>query len=367
MANLVSKVLLLQNLPPKEAHFTLEVAGFLTKMEEKYNLKLKNSSLLLGISGGVDSTALLAFCLLYKEKFQLKLNVIHIDHALREESAQEARFVQNLCQEFAIPCQIVREEVKKRAEKERKGIEEMARIVRYEAYKKTMIANACDYLFLAHHLNDLAEDVIMRQIRGTSLDKSFGMQIFDEERALLRPFLLFEKELLESFVKACGLDYVEDSSNFSMDYLRNRVRHEILPLFIKENPSYLKQIKNNYLQAESDKDYWQKQVAAYFPEQIFSKEWQEMHESHAKYAKQDFSAPTLLFKLDRKMLKSEEKALRLRVLAKALTYCETHNSSSLLENLEALILKNESNKKLDANNNKEIIISKNYIEFYQKK
>ncbi len=336
----------LQELPPKQAHFCLEVWSFLMSIlpiEKDFSIERK--SFLLAVSGGVDSMALLAFFLLFKEKYAMHLTVIHIDHSLREESATEAEFVENICKIHKLPCIILKEDVQQSAKEKKKGIEEMARLIRYELFAKALKENKCDFLVLAHHLNDLAEDVIMRQIRGTSLEKSIGMPAFDAQRSLLRPFLLFEKAKLEELLLACKLAYVEDSSNFSLDYLRNRVRHEILPLFLKENPSYLKQIRNNWLQAEIDNQYWLKKVEPYF------------EKNSGQNAK-------LLIAIKKKALQKEEKALRLRVIAKALRDCDVQNSSSLLYSIDDLLMKNESNKKVAINTKKEARISKEYIEIF---
>ncbi len=336
----------LQALPPKQAHFCLEVLHFL----EDIDFDLQNKKILLAFSGGLDSSAVLLFFSLIKEKFNLELFAVHINHCLREESSEEALHVKTICEDFDIPLIVYKEDIKKIAKEQKKGIEETARDVRYAIFKKELAEKNFDYIALGHHLNDLAEDVLMRQIRGSSLEQSIGMKAIDNERKILRPFLLFEKKLLENLATACKLSWVEDNSNLSDEYLRNRVRLEILPLFLKENPSYLKHVKSNWLQGQSEIFYWQEKLKPFL-------EGLDLHEKTQALEKKK------KFLLERKALQNAEKTVRLKVFARVLRAFKAQNNSQVLFRLDALVMKNESNKHMDINNQLKVKISKEYIEF----
>lgn len=329
----------LQNIPPKQAHLCLEICHFL----EEIDFSLASKKCIIALSGGADSTALLLFLYLLKEKYKLELYAVHIDHSLRPESTTEAQHVKDLCQKLAVPCECIKEDVYALSQKWKKGTEETARIVRYTHFERIRKEKSFDIIALGHHLNDLAEDSLMRQIRGTSLDQSIGMTAIDEKRFLIRPFLLTERKILEDFLLACKLTWLSDSSNMSDIYLRNRVRHNILPLFLKENPSYLKNIRTNWLQGQSDKAYWQKKIAPYIPQE-------KVDEGKT-------------FSLSRKDISQEEKALRLRVFAEILRFFESQPLAKNLFLLDALVIAKESNKKLHINNKLLVSVNRTHIVF----
>ena len=118
-----------------------------------------------------------------------------------------------------------------------------------------------DFLLLGHHVGDIAEDVVMRLIRGTGWPALAGMDAYDPVRKLLRPLLSTKKEELENFLSSIGCPWRDDESNASDDYTRNRVRNRIMPLLHAENPSFGSGIVRLKNQAELDEDYWDEQVS----------------------------------------------------------------------------------------------------------
>ncbi len=327
----------LQDLQAKQAHFCLNVCHFL----EEIQFELKDKKCLVALSGGADSTALLLFLILMQEKYSLEISALHIDHALREVSASEAQEVRTLCKEMGINCKVRRIDIEDCAKTWKKGIEESARIARYTALEEERQALGYDYIFLGHHLNDLAEDVLMRQIRGTSLEQSIGMQALDTQRKICRPFLLVEKKELFFLLESCHISWLEDASNSSDIYLRNRVRNTILPLFLEENPSFLESIKNNWLQGQVDKKYWQEKTADY-PITIDNNS---------------------TFTLNRKDFCQEEQALRLRVLTKIIKAFSSQPQAQQVFSLDTLLTTNQSNKEMHINKKLKIHISKHSIVF----
>lgn len=341
--NNMEKNLSLQKLLPKQAHFCLSICHFL----EKIQFQLHSKKCLIALSGGVDSMALFLFLLSLQKKYQLELMAIHIDHSLRESSKEEALYVEKICKDYNVECYSYSCDVYSYSKEIKKGIEETARIIRYKKFEKLRKEKNFDFIFLGHHLNDLAEDMLMRQIRGTSLEESLGMQAVDNSRKLVRPFLIFEKKELIDFVLSSQIEWIEDKSNQSDEFLRNRVRLSLLPLFIKENPSFLKTVKNNWLQNQIDKSYWQKKIYTYL--------LQEEHSSHKKEKN--------IFTLNRKLFCLEEKAIRLRILKEVIKEIKSHPQAEVLFQLEALITSSESNKKLHINKKIEVHIQKEYILF----
>lgn len=191
--------------------------------------------LLLAVSGGCDSVALLHILYSLKEKLKVDLFVVTINHNIRQSSVskQDADFVQGLCTcafNEKIECvsvEIPQEKIKNIAKKRRKGIEEAARFLRYKAFEVARKLFNADYVLTAHTKDDFYEGVLMSFFRGTSLCALIGMQ--KQRGRYIKPFLNIKKEDLKNYLIQKGLQWREDASNASLSYLRNKVRLILFP------------------------------------------------------------------------------------------------------------------------------------------
>ncbi len=248
---MVSEQKRLQDIPSKAAHFCLEVERF---VRSELQLDLKGCSVLLGLSGGADSTALFLVMHLLRPRLGLKLHAAHLNHMLRAEAGQEQAFVLDVCKRYGVGCYSGESRVDKYARKTGLGQEHAARIIRYRFLSGVARRNGDDYILLGHHLNDLAEDVLMRLIRGTGWPEITGMPALSGK--ILRPFLLCPKKDIYSFLRLMGEKWKEDSSNADQSFTRNRVRQDILPLFLRENPNFLQQVRSLWKQGELDRSFF---------------------------------------------------------------------------------------------------------------
>lgn len=246
----------LQNLPPKQAHLCLSVEHFIREILGDDIQNLSGSRVLLGCSGGLDSTALLLILQYLAPRMGFTLIVAHLDHQLRPESTEDSAHVQNLCNALSLPCVVHKENVTAHAQKNAKGIEEAARDVRYAFFKRTAEQQNTQWLITAHQADDLAEDILMRLIRGTGWPALGGMSAYDTKRTLFRPLLNTPRKKLHDFLKETGIPWCEDASNTDETYLRNRVRHNIIPLFLQENPAFLEATTGIWKLARIDEAYW---------------------------------------------------------------------------------------------------------------
>ncbi|WP_429950994.1 tRNA lysidine(34) synthetase TilS [Enterococcus sp. AZ101] len=199
-----------------------------------------NQKLLLAISGGVDSMVLLELMRKAAQKDCLKLIVAHVDHRLRLESVEEALYLSEYCQQKGISYYSkVWEEVDKS-----KNTEARARNFRYTFFSEIMEQENISTLLTAHHSDDQAETILMKLVRGSALSNLVGIRARRPFGGgeLIRPFLIFSKEQLEQFAKQSGIVYFEDRSNQSDTYLRNRMRHQVIPILKQENPNFLQHI-----------------------------------------------------------------------------------------------------------------------------
>ena len=260
----------LQDLPPESAHFCLHIEHFL---DHELLCPLYGKTLILACSGGVDSSALLLFCRCMQSRWSISPIAAHLDHRLRTESADDARAVAALCRSAGVPCFFGSSEVKRYADRLGMGIEAAGRRLRYRFLEGIRKKTAADCILTGHHLNDLAEDSIMRQLRGAGWPALAGMAAWDPEQRLLRPFLLTPKKKLLRFVTSSGGSWREDHSNQDMSFQRNRVRHRILPRLLEENPKYLDSVAHLWRQAGLDADYWAQELARIHPVEQSADDW----------------------------------------------------------------------------------------------
>lgn len=244
-------MLSIQDLPPQGARFCLGVEKFIL---EELGLDLRGCRVLLALSGGPDSTALLVVLSLLRDRMGFSFCAAHLNHMLRPEADREERFVKDLCTRLEVSCEFGKSRIPVYARRMKMGREQAARTIRYRLLFGLAEKHGIDYIFTAHHLNDLAEDVLMRLIRGTGWPGLAGMSGVSGK--IVRPFLLVPKSELYSFLSRANQGWMEDHSNLDPAYLRNRVRRDILPLFIRENPAFLEQVTSLWRQGNLDRDFF---------------------------------------------------------------------------------------------------------------
>ena len=250
----VSERFRLQALCPESARLCLKIERF---CRQRLGFDPQQPrKVLAAFSGGADSTALLVILRCLAPRLNLTVCVAHLDHGLRPESADEARSAEAFCQELGLECRTARMEVRTMAEERSIGLEEAGRILRYEFLERIRQESGADIIATGHQLNDLAEDVLMRLMRGAGWPALAGMSALDPERHLCRPLLLTPRAALLDLLYSLDLSWHEDLSNNALDTLRNRVRHEVLPFFIRENPDFMRRIASLWQLADLDAFYW---------------------------------------------------------------------------------------------------------------
>lgn len=187
---------------------------------------------LIGVSGGRDSVALLH--LLLGAGFG-KMVVCHLDHALRAESAEDARFVGALAQRLGLKAVIARENVAARAKRKGQSLETAAREARYAFFARVARAEKCPRLFLAHHADDQVETLLFNLFRGSAAAGLAGMRPLTTRTVggvtlqIARPLLGVWREEIDACIAEHRLAFREDASNSDPRHTRNRLRHEIIP------------------------------------------------------------------------------------------------------------------------------------------
>jgi len=182
---------------------------------------------LLGLSGGADSVALLLLLLPERDAGHIALEAVHVNHGLRgEESERDQRFCATLCAERGVPFRALRVDLGDRRD------ENAARVLRMEAFRRALRDTGADGVLLAHHRDDLAETFLMRLLRGSGPE---GLPCMGEDESplgfrVVRPMLDLGREEIRDALRQDGVPWREDRSNADARYLRNQVRHQLLPV-----------------------------------------------------------------------------------------------------------------------------------------
>lgn len=198
----------------------------------------QGDSVLVCVSGGMDSMVLLDLMHSACRPLDLKLGVIHVDHGLRKvESAQDARFVQERCRGLSVPFHLV--ELKMIPGMA--NVEEEARTRRYDAVRACMQNHGYAFAATGHTLDDQAETILYRIIRGTGIRGLAGME-FMRPDGIVRPMLGIKRSHIVEYVRTQGIAYVNDRTNNDTRLARNHIRTAIIPLLEKINPQAIRSI-----------------------------------------------------------------------------------------------------------------------------
>lgn len=200
----------------------------------QYNLPLKNKTLVVATSAGPDSMALLDMLNTIKDKYHFRLIAAHLDHLLRPDSGQEIKIIEQYCRFRQIEVKNKQWSLNLHPQT---GIEAAARNYRYTWLTKVMQENHGDYLLTAHHSDDLLENILLKFIRSGNPNEMNSLQAVGKmnNRTLLRPFLSSEKADLLAYDQKHQVPFIIDETNNENDVLRNRIRHNIVPLLKQEN------------------------------------------------------------------------------------------------------------------------------------
>ncbi|MCH4071487.1 tRNA lysidine(34) synthetase TilS [Pseudoramibacter sp.] len=217
--------------------------------------------LIVGVSGGADSMGLLFYLSTHHAGPVL---AVHVHHGIRGRAADEdARLVKTYCAQKEIPCEIEHVDVPALAKKEKLSLELAGRQARRYIFSRLMQQKGGDRLVLAHHMNDQAETVLMRLIRGTGVSGAAGIRPVSGRT--VRPFLCVKKNEIEDYCREKGVPFRVDQTNYDPEFTRNAIRHEMLPQMEKINGKAVNHLAGFADIAEAyqkEIDYWRDTLMA---------------------------------------------------------------------------------------------------------
>lgn len=232
------------------------------KTIRKYELLENGNTIVIGVSGGPDSMALLSVFQKLKEMKQVECEIIvaHVNHGLRKEAEEETRYVENYCKEHGIQYFVKKEKVEELAKRQRVGTEEAGRNLRYSFFEEVAKRVKADRIATAHNANDNAETMLMNILRGTGTSGLKGIEIKRENR-YIRPLLECTRNEIEEYCLQEQLNPKEDKSNKENIYTRNKIRNELIPYLEKEfNPNIITSLNRLSTLAKEENNFLEQQV-----------------------------------------------------------------------------------------------------------
>jgi tRNA(Ile)-lysidine synthase len=216
-----------------EARFVQEMHRFISQ----HTMIEDGETVLVAVSGGADSLALLYGLHALHTHLNCHLHVVHLDHGLRHDSAADAEFVSEHAKRLGLPFTGHAVELPHLIKQWKLSVEAAGRRARYEFYESVCAQIGATKVALGHHRDDIAETVLMNLLRGTGSDGLKGIAPIRDGK-FLRPLAAFTRQEIEAFLKSIDLLPRQDSTNTDKRYLRNRIRHELIPLLEQDyNPN----------------------------------------------------------------------------------------------------------------------------------
>jgi tRNA(Ile)-lysidine synthase len=211
------------------------------KTIKQYRMLTPGDRVLVAVSGGVDSVVLLYALRELQKSEKLSLAVAHFDHAMRTDSAADAEFVKKLARSLKLRYYSERADVPAYAKAQKLSLEVAARTLRYQFFERIAKAHDFKKIALGHTLNDQAETLLMRLLRGAGLEGLSGIPPVrpSGELTYIRPLIECTRDQIVAFAQAHKLSWREDPTNYDTTIMRNKIRHELIPILKEYNPKVL--------------------------------------------------------------------------------------------------------------------------------
>lgn len=210
----------------------------------------------VAVSGGADSVALLELLVDLREELGIRLMVLHCNHGLRgAEADADEQFVADLASRLELEFLVVSENIRERAARERRNLEDVARRWRLSVFRALVREGRADKVALGHTADDQAETVLLRLLRGSGTRGLAGIYPV-VDGILIRPLLDFRRGELRAFLTARGQHWREDRTNLDTSLLRNRIRHELLPVLEKFSPTVVERLAGLAARSRAEEAFW---------------------------------------------------------------------------------------------------------------
>ena len=343
----------------------------MNNFEEEILITIKNNNLiqdgekvLLGVSGGPDSIAMLsALYEIQKERIiDFNIYVAHVNHGIRENAKVDEKFVKEFCKERNIECFVLNTNIKEIAKENKRGLEETGREIRYKFFEEIGNEISANKIAIAHNKKDNAETIIMNILRGTGISGLCGMEIIQNK--YIRPLLFETREKIEKYLKNKNIEPRIDETNFENEYTRNKIRNIVLPYIQKEfNPNFIDTLNRLSSIVKEENNYLKK-----ITEQAYKDILVEENLKPEKDVYKSKDLPTII--LDLKKFCSLDRVIQKRIILYAINklFGSTKGIEKIhIEDIIKLCNRNIGNKYLTPNKNTKVVIKNKKIYIFAKK
>lgn len=316
----------------------------------QYNLIEEGDRIVVCVSGGPDSICLLDILNTLQKEYGIHLLVAHVNHGIREEAEEDENYVKDYCLKNQIPCFVKRANVIEEAKKQKRGLEETGRMVRYDFFEEIRKQENANKIAIAHNLNDKIETILMNIIRGTGTAGLKGIEP-KRDKIYIRPLIETSRIEIEKYCEEKELHPRWDKTNENNTYTRNRIRNVLLPLLEKEfNPNILEAIQKLSEISMEEQNYFQKIVHTTYKEIVLEENQKEIVLDLKKFNQQDLVIKRKLILYTINRLMGSTKNIEKIHVEDMITLCE----------------RNIGNKYLTPNKNIRVFIKKGKI-FWESK
>ena len=320
------------------------------KTIKKYNLITNEDKLVLGVSGGPDSIAMLNILKEINEdnenNLSFKIVVAHINHMIRTEASSDEEYVKRYCEKNEIDFYSKSIDIKQMANNNKIGTEEAGRKARYEFFNEIMKKTNSNKVAIAHNKNDKIETIIMHAIRGSGISGLIGIE--PKREIYIRPLIECERKEIENYCKEHQLNPRIDKTNFQNIYTRNKIRNIVIPYIQKEfNPNIIETIDRLSNLVFEEEAYMEKQVKNNYNNILIQENEREIV-------------------LDLKNFNEMEKVIKSRIIRYTITKLfGSSNQIELIhiEDILKLCSRNIGNKYLTPNKNLKVLVKEQKIFF----
>lgn len=257
---------------------------------EKHHILSEDAGVLVGLSGGADSVALLEVLCDLRDSMKLKLAALHVHHGIRPEAEQDAAFCRELCEARQVPFFCEHADVPKVAGEQGLSVEEAGRKVRYALFEEYRKQLGLDVIAVAHHQNDQAETMLFQLFRGSGLRGMSGIPV--QRGCIIRPLMGVTRGEIEQYLQEKQTGYVTDATNLTDLYARNKIRLHILPVAEEISPGAIGSMNRAGAQFREVLDFME-QEAESFLEQYGKASWSSSEEPSGQSDKTDIREITL--------------------------------------------------------------------------
>lgn len=320
------------------------------KTIKKYNLITNEDKLVLGVSGGPDSIAMLNILKEINEDNENDLNfeivVAHVNHMIRKEASRDEEYVRRYCKKNEIDFYSKSIDIKQMANNNKIGTEEAGRKARYDFFNEILKKTDSNKVAIAHNKNDKIETIIMHAMRGSGISGLIGIE--PKRDIYIRPLIECEREEIEDYCGEHQLNPRIDKTNFENIYTRNKIRNIVIPYIQKEfNPNIIETIDRLSSLVYEEEDYMDKQVKNNYNNVLIQEREKEIV-------------------LDLKKFNNMEKVIKSRIIRYTITKLfGSSNKIELIhiEDILKLCTRNIGNKYLTPNKNIKILVKEQKIFF----